>query len=130
MTTVPAPAKPLVYGYVRMEEPDEIQIAVLCKDIGTFCALHGYGLGTVFIDRGVPEEVFARTGFTALLDALRLPGAQAVVVPDLEHLSSQAFVQDALTRMVTAVGSQVLVAYRVTGPKPERELDTDPGADS
>lgn len=115
MTTAPAPAKPLVHGYVRMDEPDEAEIALLGKDLGLFCRLSGYRLGSVFVDRGVPEEVFARAGFADLLDALRLTGASAVVVPTLDHLSSQAFVQDALVRMVTVVGGRVLVADQVNG---------------
>lgn len=105
-------SKSLVHGYVRMEDPDDAQIALLCKDIGTFCAVNGYRLGSVFIDRGVPDDVFARTSFIELLDAVRLTGASAVVVPTLAHLSSDLFLQDSLMRMVQVAGGRVLEAYQ------------------
>jgi hypothetical protein len=110
-----ADAKSLAHGYVRMEEPDEVRIALLCKNMGTFCAVNGYRLGSVFIDRGVPDDVFARTGFIDLLDAVRLTGAPVVVVPRLDHLSSDSFIQDALIRMVQVAGSRVLEAYQERG---------------
>lgn len=110
-----------------MEEPDEMQIALLCKDIGTFCAVNGYRLGSVFIDRGVPDDVFARTGFVDLLDAVRLTGAAAVVVPTLEHLLSDLFLQDALIRMVQVAGGRVLEAYQDSGSGQGAEIEMECG---
>jgi hypothetical protein len=107
-----ADAKSLAHGYVRMEEPDEVRIVVLCKDMGTFSALNGYRLGSIFIDRGVPADMFARTGFIDLLDAVRVTGAPVVVVPTLDHLSTQISIRDALIRMVQVTGSRVLEAYQ------------------
>lgn len=117
----------LAHGYVRMEEPDEVEIALLCKDIGTFCALNGYRLSSVFIDRGVPDNVFARTGFVDLLDAVRLTGAVAVVVPTLAHLSSDPFLQGALLRMVQVAGSRVLEAYQDSGSGQGAEIEMECG---
>lgn len=106
-------AKLLVHGYVRMAEPDETAIALACKDIASYCSLSGYQLGRVFVDRGVPDDVFARTGLVNLLGAVRVTGAHAVVVPTLDHLSHDAFVLDALRRMIEQAGAHVLTAYEI-----------------
>lgn len=102
----------LVHGYLCVEEPDDTQMALLCKDMLRFCQMSDFRLGTVFIDRGVPDGVFARIGFSRLLEALHRPEAHAVVVPSLDYLSSQAFVRDALMRMVLLTDSLVLTAYQ------------------
>jgi hypothetical protein len=99
-----------------MEEPDENEIARLRKGMGKFCSANNYRLSSVFVDRGVPDVVFARTEFTRLLDAARETGAYGVAVPTLNHLSSDAFVQDALVRMVELTGATVLVVNDLHGP--------------
>jgi Resolvase, N terminal domain len=104
----------LVHGYLRMEEPDEPVIGLMSKQLATVCMRNGYRLGSIFIDRGVPDDVFARTGLSTLLDAVRLTRRYAVMVPDLDHLSAREFVRDALQRMVELAGSQVIVAYQVS----------------
>lgn len=129
-----AGVKPLAHGYIRMEEPDETEIALMCKDIGSHCTLNGFRLGSIFVDRGVPDDVFARTGFLDLLDALRLTQAHAVVVPEVEHLSRQAFIQDALKRMVEQASAEVLVVYETNGGGPPveggRGIGSAPGVSS
>jgi hypothetical protein len=120
-----ASIKPLVYGYLCVEEPDENEIARLRKDMGKFCSANNYRLSSVFVDRGVPDVVFARTEFTRLLDAARETGAYGVAVPTLNHLSSDAFVQDALVRMVELTGATILVVCDLNGPdsQPDRSGD-------
>lgn len=129
-----AGAKPIVHGYVRMEWPDEEEIAEMCADIGAYCEVNEYQLGKVFVDRGVPDDVFARTGFIDLLNLVRLTHANAVVVPAVDHLSSEAFVQDALKRMVEQARAEVLVVYETNGGRPwsegGRDIDSAPGASS
>ena len=39
--------KPPVPGYVRIGEPGELQIAMICKDLSTFCKLSGFRLGSL-----------------------------------------------------------------------------------
>ncbi len=39
------------YGYIRIEQPDEIEAALQRKEIGAFCAAQGLTLGAVFVDR-------------------------------------------------------------------------------
>jgi hypothetical protein len=125
--------KLLVHGYIRMEEPDETEIALMSKDIGSYCMLNDYRLGSIFIDRGVPDDVFARNGFINLLDAVRSTGAHAVVVLTVDHLSLQAFIQDALRRMVEQAHANVLVIYETNGGSAVVEGGHDldwPGASS
>src|SRR6266511_3613740 len=98
---------PLAYGYVRMEEPDQTRIARFRRDLGMFCELGGFRLGSVFVDRGVSDAQFARTGFADLVDA--------VVVPTLDHLSSHATIRDGLKATVEQLGVQLLVAYDDAG---------------
>jgi uncharacterized protein YbaR (Trm112 family) len=60
-------AKPLVHGYLCMEEPAGLAIGLMSKQMVTVCMLNGFQFGSVFIDRGVPDDVFARTGFHQLV---------------------------------------------------------------
>jgi hypothetical protein len=98
----------LVFGYVRMEEPDEAEIARLRDELGRFCLGQGFHLGGVFCDRGVAEDAIARVGFAGALDALRVPESYALLVPSREHLSTVELVERALVRMVNRTGCRVL----------------------
>lgn len=117
MRIVHAPArggtKPLIYGYMSIEEPDEVATPLLCHDMTKFCQLNNYRLGSIFIERGVPDGTFARTGFANMLDVLRRPEAHAVLVPTMDHLSSHELVRTALLGLVRRTNSMVLVMYDV-----------------
>lgn len=113
--------KPLVHGYIRMESPDETQIESMRKDIGLYCTLHSYRSGSVFIDRGVPDDVFSRTRFFDLLNEVRETQAHAVVVPTAGHLSSDASVRTTLERMIEHVNARVLVVHEANGGGPPVE---------
>lgn len=99
------------YGYIRMEKPDEIEIALQRKKIGSFCAAQGLTLGAVFMDRGVQGDVTTRLGFTALLDVLCFPDSHAVVVPTLAHLSERPGVRRVLTSRIRGTASQLFIVY-------------------
>ena len=60
----PGPAS-TAYAYTRMETPDEIEIALQRKEIGTFCAEQGATLGVVFVDRGMRGDATTRIQGTA-----------------------------------------------------------------
>lgn len=96
-------------------------------DLSTFCKLGGYRLGSIFVDRGVADHLFARTGFTDLLATVRLSDTHAVVMPTLDHLSTQVFIRDALKRMIELLGVRVFVAYQVDGNGLALEEGTDLG---
>jgi hypothetical protein len=124
------PERPLVYGYLCVEEPDETQIAAWSREIAAFCTASGYRLGSIFIDRGISIGSFARGGFVELLAALRLPEAFGVVVPSLAQLSTETFVQQALVHMVQLTNSQLLVSTRTNGSNPEISLSDESGTES
>lgn len=98
----------LVFGYIRMEEPDEARIAKLREELTVFCLGQGLHLGGVFCDRGVPEDVVTRVGFTGALDALSVPECFALLVPSRAHLSTVELVEQRLVRMVNRLGCRVL----------------------
>jgi hypothetical protein len=130
----PTSSKLLVHGYIRMEEPDEAQITAMRMDLGAFCVSSDFRLGLVFIDRGVPGDAFARKGYIDLLDAIRDTEAHAVLVPTLDHLSTQEFVRDALIRMAERAGAKVIVVYEADGANSSveggRQIPAAPGAPS
>jgi hypothetical protein len=99
------------YGYIRMEKPDEIEIALQRKEIGAFCAAQGLTLGAVFVDRCVQGDATTRLGFTALVDGLCFSDSYAVVVPTLEHLSERPGVRPVLTSRILGTASRLLVVY-------------------
>ncbi len=100
-----------VYGYIRMEKPDEIEIALQRKEIGAFCAAQELMLGAVFIDRGVHGDVTARLGFTALVDVLCFADSYAVVMPTLDHLSERPGIRRVLTSRIRGTASRLLAVY-------------------
>lgn len=99
------------YGYIRMERPDEIEIALQRKEIGAYCTAQGLTLGAVFIDRGVHGDATIRLGFTALVDVLCFPDSYAVVVPSLTHLSERPGVRRVLASRIRRTASQLLAVY-------------------
>ena len=96
-------------GYLLAEVPDEIQIGLWRKEIAAFCEARGHRLALVFVDRGIPHEQVARIGFTALLDALELRATQAVVMPSLDHLSSNNHAIAVLRRSIRRTGTDLVV---------------------
>lgn len=106
---LPMPQASTVYGYLLAEDPDEIQIGLWRKEVAAFCEVHGYRLALIFVDRGIPHEQVARIGFTALLDALELRTAQAVVMPSLDHLSSNNHAIAVLRRLIRRSGTQLIL---------------------
>lgn len=98
----------LVYGYIRVDSPDETQIAALRKTIGEYCREHDYRLVTICCDRGSDGSEIARPGFTAALDALALPTSHALLVPTLEHLSPDRIIRQGLHRQIKRTGAKLL----------------------
>jgi hypothetical protein len=101
----------LVYGYIRADEPDEIEIALLRADMAAYCQAHGYRLTNVCCDRGSDGTEWDRAGFTAALDALKLPSSYALLVPTLADLSTDEVVRQGLVRLVRRTGAKLLVLH-------------------
>lgn len=112
---MPSPAEPtnggqpqkVMYGYIRMEEPDEIEIALLRKQMAILAAAHECRLGAVFIDRQVPADAVARMGFTALVDVLSFPDTFGVVVPTFDDLSTQSGLRNVLKERITSAACKL-----------------------
>jgi hypothetical protein len=124
-----SPRRPLVHGYLCLEQPDG-RVSSLYHDLTAFCQAKGYRLGSIFIDRGLLDGLFVRTGIIRLLEALSRSEAHGVVVPTWHHLSSQAFIRDALIRMVQLIGSRVVVAHRVNCGESQTGSGVDLGAEA
>ncbi|PRY40513.1 recombinase family protein [Umezawaea tangerina] len=104
-------SRPVVYGYLRLEEPDNDQIAMLCKELSSYCAEAGFLLASVFVDREVPGKQVKRPGFAGVIDVLDLASSHGVVVPHLDHLSIDNEVLAFLRRLIRRRGSVLLVVH-------------------
>lgn len=120
--------RPLVYGYLCIEQPNEPQVTAWSREIAAFCTTSGYRLGSVFVDRGIATGSFTRGGFIELLAALRLPTAYAVVVPSLAQLSAETCVQQVLVHTVQLTNSQLLVCGGFDGADPALDRASELGA--
>jgi len=103
---------PVVYGYVRAEEPDEIQIGLLRNEIGQLGHGQGYHLAVIFVEPGVADDETARTGFTGLLDVLELDATHGAVVPDLDLISSDNYTRAYLYRLIQRTAAKLIAVYR------------------
>jgi hypothetical protein len=100
-----------VYGYLRLEEPDNDQIALLCKELSSYCEEAGIHLASVFVDRQVTSKQVKRPGFAGVIDVLDLASSHGVVVPHLHHLSGDNEVLAFLRRLIRRRGSALLVVH-------------------
>lgn len=115
MTAQAEPNHRIVYGYIRAEDPDEAEIALLKEEMVRYCTLHEYRLASICCDRGADGREQARPGFTAALDALALPTSFGLLVPALGHLSTDQVIRAALTRLVRRTGATLLVMHVTDG---------------
>jgi DNA invertase Pin-like site-specific DNA recombinase len=105
----PPDLRPVAYGYLRAEHPQDLGAEALRLALGCFCEAQEWRLVTVFCDRDCDGSETARVGFTAVLDVLRLPSSALLVVPSLEHLSPDALVREGLLRQVQRTGARLVV---------------------
>lgn len=117
------PSGALVYGYLRMAEPDETEIARLRLSLGTYCKEHGYQLVTVFCDRDVEDTELTRPGFAGLVDAVSAGGGEEVIVlvPSRSHLSSEDLLRQNLERSIRLTGARLVALGDITGDLPGRQ---------
>jgi hypothetical protein len=102
-------SRPVAYGYLRLDSPDEPFIALLRTTIEEFCVTQNLRLVTTFCDRGSDGMESARPGLSGLLDVLRTVHRAVVVTPKLTHLSPDEALRAALTRQVVRLGSRVAI---------------------
>ena len=81
-----------------------------------FCIQERLELDVVFADNGVDDLSMIRPGFEALMDSVAATSAtQAVVVPALNHLSSDAFVLTELRLRLSRAGASLQIIH-TSGP--------------
>lgn len=114
--------QPLAYGYLRMADPNEAEIAELRQALGYYCQQHGYRLVTVFCDRDVRATELARPGFTSLADATSATDAEQVVVlvPTPAHLSTDDALRASLEHSIRTTGAKLVITNEVNGHAPGR----------
>ena len=110
--------RPVAYGYLRMEAPDEADIARKRKVIGEFCRDQNLRLVTIFCDRGSDGMESARPALAGLLDVLQTVHSAVLVVLDLDHLSPDEALRTALARQVVRLGGRVATVEE-TRPAPD-----------
>ena len=75
--------QPPAVGYIRLDDHDDSEFAVLLKDIATCCLREGLRLVRTFYDRGYDGSQLARAGIVEVQEALRQTPGLVVVVPTL-----------------------------------------------
>lgn len=121
-----APAQPLVYGYVRCAVKRPTYVAACHDALVRWCGDEDWQLGAVFTDASTPPRQLIRPGFTALLDALSLPGVLGVVVVDAAHFSSHPSVVTSLVRRIRDTGAAVLVMDGTLPPVAQKLCQDQP----
>lgn len=100
--------RPVVYGYLRAPQPEEIEIAAWKMKIARWCRAQDFHLGAVFVDRSIAEDQVRRPGVQGLLDALLLPGVVGVVVPNVGRLSAEVGALATLQKLIEDTNSELL----------------------
>lgn len=107
----PADRRPIVYGYLSTEDPDEIELAAQKAEIELFCKEQGFRLETVIIDRYVPDVLVIRTGFTGLIDVLELDSSHGVVTLHLDQISCSSTARAVLLDRIRHTSSKLIVIH-------------------
>jgi hypothetical protein len=111
--------RPLAFGYLRLWQADPPEVGgQLDDEIRAHAEREGLSLVDVYTDHfDPPADRPDRSGFCALMDALRRDDAYGVVIPAPEHLSRLPDSYRARRAIVEAESGAVLL---VVHPTPER----------
>jgi len=116
----PLTMQPLVYGYIRLNPADPQHVGdCLMRDLAAYAAREGLTLADVFTDRdaGIGHQ-FGRSGFVVMVETLRRPGVDGVLVPSLNHFSRFPGVNEAMRALIELeTGARVFV---MNHPREER----------
>lgn len=104
-------AQPVVFGYIHMTAPDEIEIVVWGKEIEQYCQAHGYHLESIVVERFQPDDKVDRPNLSHLIEVLAQQDVYGIVVPHLNHLSVDNTTLAVLRKNLRRVGSELLVVY-------------------
>ncbi|WP_239310690.1 MULTISPECIES: recombinase family protein [unclassified Frankia] len=98
-----------VYGYIRMEGDDGSEEDHLHGLLSAHAAAESMTMADVFVDRSRSPTRIVRPGLTELLAQLRRTEGRAVLVADLDHLSTSTPVRHTIEVEISNAGSCVLV---------------------
>lgn len=98
-----------VYGYIRLEDEDHREEDRVHDLLAAHAAREGLALADVFVDRNTPSARIVRPGLTELLARLQRTEGSAVLIPDLDHLSTSRPVRQAITAEIGNAGGRMLV---------------------
>jgi hypothetical protein len=107
--------QPPAIGYIRLDDHDDNEFAVLLKDIATCCLREGLRLIRTFYDQGNDGSTLARPGVVELRQALQYMPGLVVIVPTLDHLSPADSIRSPLLLMIHKFGGKLLVANEPNG---------------
>ncbi len=99
----------VVYGYLRTANHTPTLAAACEADLVAWCEDEGWQLGAVFRDVGVAPDALIRPGFTAALDALRLPDSDTLLVLNRDHLSTVSTVATRLRSELHRTGARLRI---------------------
>ncbi|MGW0663196.1 hypothetical protein [Streptodolium elevatio] len=77
---------PAVYGFLRLVKASKARQHALSASLVDYCAHHELSLSGIFMERCTVTNAELSPAFAGLTDALRTPGAYAVVAPTTAHL--------------------------------------------
>jgi hypothetical protein len=107
--------QPPAIGYIRVDEPDEGEIAAHLKTIAACCLREELRLVRTFCDQGYDGSQLARPGIVEMRQTLLDTSGLVVIVPTLDHLSPVDSIRSPLTIMIHRLGGRLLVATEETG---------------
>ena len=106
--------RPLVFGYLRvwMADPPEVGVR-LTAEMHAFAGREGLALADVYSDHfDPPHDHPDRSGFCALMDALRRHEASGVLIPSPEHLARMPRSYQARRTIIEIeAGARILVLH-------------------
>lgn len=116
----PPTMRQLVYGYIRLNPTDSQDVGdCLMRDLAAYAEREGLTLADVFTDRdaGISDQ-FGRSGFVVMVETLRRPGVDGVLIPSLYHFSRFPGVHEAMRALIELeTGARVFV---MSHPREER----------
>jgi hypothetical protein len=110
--------RPLVYGYFRLRPTDAFDIGICLRlELTAYANQEGLTLADVFTDHGqYGNEQAGRAGFVVMVESLRHPSVDGLLIPSLGHFSRFPGVQNAMRALIELeTGARVFVMNDLEG---------------
>ncbi len=102
-----------VFGYIRLEDGDGAEEDRFHDLLVAHAVAEGLALADVYVDRHMPAARIMRPGLTELLAQLQRADGRAVLVADLDHLSTSQPVRQAIEMEISKACGRVLAVEAV-----------------